>query len=237
MVRNSREDWKTYGNVFDEFTRRLLFKLSGQGFFDELEQLVTLGKEANVFVAKKGDGHVIVKIYRLENCNFNKMYEYIRQDPRYVAMPKSRRKVIFSWVQREYRNLLKAREAIRVPTPMAFKDHVLVMELIGHDSVSPMLKNSHPKDPKAFFDIVLERIIELWKSGLVHGDLSEFNILNHDEEPVFIDFSQATVTDAKEAKNLLLRDVENLCNFFKRLKDARDPKEVYDFILEKATIL
>jgi len=214
MVRNNREEWKTYDNVFDNFTNRLLFKLASQGHFDEIETIVAPGKEANVFIARKGDDHVIVKIYRL-NCNFNTMHEYIRQDPRYVGMPKSRRKTIFSWVQREYRNLLKAREFIRVPTPIAFKDHVLVMELIGNEvSVSPTLKNSPPKNPEDFFDKLLIDVHALWHGGLVHGDLSEFNILNHNESPIIIDFSQSTTTNAHDARKYLERDLENLCRFF-----------------------
>jgi len=235
MVRDNREDFKTYGNVFDNFTNRLLFKLSSQGYFDELETIVAPGKEANVFIAKKGDGYVIVKIYRLESCNFNKMYTYIRQDKRYLSMPKSRRKTIFSWVQREYRNLLKAREKIRVPTPIAHKDHVLVMELIGHgDKVSPMLKDAYPDNPKKFFEELVEIMRTLWQDvGLVHGDLSEFNVLNHEEKPIVIDFSQTTLKESQDALNLLERDVKNLCHFFTKLGVDCDEKEVLERVTNK----
>lgn len=234
MVRDSREAFKTYGNVFDNFTLRLIHKLSGQGFFEELANTVALGKEANVYTAKTQDGYVIIKIYRLESFNFNKMYEYIRQDPRYVGMPKSRRKTIFSWVQREYRNLLKAREAVRVPTPMAFKDHILVMELIGNSNeVSPLLKDNHPQDPSVFFDLLIQAMHDLWhKAGLVHGDLSEFNIINHEEKPVLIDFSQATLKEAHAAMELLDRDIKNICKFFAKLGIKADETTVQERILK-----
>lgn len=235
MVRKNREDFKIYGNVFDNFTLRLLHKLASQGHFDELLSPVALGKEANVFTASTKEGsYVIVKIYRLENCNFNKMHEYIRQDPRYLGMPKSKRKTIFSWVQREYRNLLKAREAVRVPTPIEHKEHVLIMELIGHDGdVSPLLKNNHPEDPTAFFDDLLAAIKNMWHgAGLVHGDLSEFNIINHEEEPVIIDFSQATITDCRDARPLMERDLKNLCRFFAKLGVERDPEVLFKEILQ-----
>lgn len=234
MVRDSRADFKTYGNVFDNFTFRLLHKLQSQGYFEELQSPVALGKEANVFTALTKDNEiVIVKIYRLENCNFNKMHEYIRQDPRYLGMPKSKRKTIFSWVQREYRNLLKAREAIRVPTPIAHKEHVLVMELIGYDGeVSPLLKDNRPEDPATFFDDILSAIKKLWhEAGIVHGDLSEFNIINHEEQPVIIDFSQATITDCRDAVHLMERDLQNLCTFFKKLGVDRDPEVLFKEIL------
>jgi RIO kinase 1 len=108
-----REEWKVYKNVLSKFTIDTLFKLISQGHFEGLESPVSIGKEANIFSAvTKENQRVIVKIYRLENCNFNKMYQYIAADPRYVHLKKSRRDVIFSWCQREYRNLLKAREVI-----------------------------------------------------------------------------------------------------------------------------
>ena len=161
------------------------------------------------------------------------MYDYIRQDKRYLGMPKSRRKTIFSWVQREYRNLLKARERIRVPTPIVQKDHVLVMELIGYGStVSPMLKDQYPDDPETFFEELVNIMRTLWQDvGLVHGDLSEFNILNHEEKPILIDFSQSTLKESPGSVELLVRDVKNLCRFFTKLGVACDEKEVLERIL------
>lgn len=234
MVRNNREEWKTYGNVFDQFTNRLLFKMAGQGFFEELKHTVAIGKEANVFIADKEDGFVAVKIYRLENCNFNKMHQYIRQDPRYIGLSNSRRKTIFSWAQREFRNLLKAREVIRVPTPIIHKEHVVVMELIGHgNEPSPLLKDSPPENPEEFTNKIIENIKVLWhEAKLVHGDLSEFNIINHDEEPIFIDFSQSTVTESHDALELLERDIFNLCRYFKKLGIDKDYKKLLDYILK-----
>ena len=135
MAKITKEKFKTYKGVFDNFTLRTLFKLSTQGYFDDMESLspVFIGKDSNVFSAKRGKEKVIVKIYRLENCDFNRMFDYIRYDPRYIGLQRQRRKVIFSWVQREYRNLLKAREAgVRVPTPMAFLNNVLIEEFICH---------------------------------------------------------------------------------------------------------
>lgn len=236
MPNITREKFKTYNNVFDQFTIRNLWKLSSEGFFDDLENAVALGKEANIFIAKKEDGScVIVKIYRLENCNFNKMFSYIKQDPRYENLSDKRREIVFSWTQREFRNLLKARESIRVPTPYKVKYNILLMEMIGDDEPAPELRNAIPKDPKKFFDLVIQNVKKLYKEGLVHGDLSHFNILNCNEQPVFIDFSQATITKSNQAEELLERDVKNIVTFFnakcnlhedteKILKDIRNVK-------------
>ena len=92
MAKTTKEKFKTYGNVFDNFTLRNLFNLSSKGFFEE-DSLspVSIGKEANVFSAKCKDGKVILKIYRLETCDFNQMYKYIRNDPRFLGKSREER--------------------------------------------------------------------------------------------------------------------------------------------------
>lgn len=228
MTDQSRGKFKIYKNVFDEFAIASLFKLSSQGHFDELLTPVRIGKESNIFLAdtKEGD-YVIVKIYRLASCNFNKMYSYINSDPRFMDIKNRRRLVIFKWVQREYRNLLAAREKINVPKPIAFLNNILVMESIGGDSPSPQLKDSDPKNPKDFAKEVLGSIKELTKLGIVHGDLSEFNILNHNEKPYLIDFSQATSLDDPNAAEYMKRDLENISKFFKKFGVKIDPEKEY----------
>ncbi len=231
-VNKSREEWKIYENVFDKFTINLLKKLSSQGYFEELETPIALGKEANVFIArKKDDSKVIVKIYRLENCNFNKMLTYIKQDERYYNLKRNKRNIVFNWVQREYRNLLFAREVIRVPTPIVFKDNIIVMELIG-EPIAPQLKNMAPKNPKTFMKNVLKQIKLLWKQGLVHGDLSAFNILNNEDNPIFIDFSQGTLTKSNDSLDLLRRDLKNINSFFKKLNISFDEEKVFSDIIK-----
>jgi len=219
----SPEKFKTYGNVFDQFTLRNLFKLSSQHIIDELKSTVLIGKEANIFTASTSeDGQpgrdVIVKIYRLENCDFNKMYDYIKYDPRYAHLKTRRRAIIFAWAQREYRNLLKAREVgVRVPLPIKCLYNINVMELIGDPA--PMLKDAIPEKKEqrtAMYKQILTAMRKLHNAGLVHGDLSEFNILNDDGVPVLIDFSQATPLNSPTAQELLERDVKNICRFFKK---------------------
>ncbi len=218
MAKVTKEKFKTMHNVFDNFTDRTIFKLMSEGHFEGLESPVHIGKEANIFSATKDSKRVMVKIYRVNSCNFNKMFDYIKSDPRYIGLQGKRRNIIFHWVQREYKNLLKARKAnVKVPIPITFKNHVLVMEFIGKNGeLAPMLKDKKPKDPKKFFDDIVKNMKKLHKTRLVHADLSEFNILNFDEKPVFIDFSQCSSLDDPMANEYLTRDVKNICNFFKK---------------------
>lgn len=215
MARN-KEEWKVYKNVFSEFSLRSIFKLSSEGHFEEIESPLSIGKEANIFSARtKEGGKVIVKIYRLENCNFNKMYEYIAADTRYISPKKQKRSIVFAWTQREFKNLMIAREVIRVPTPITFKNNILVMEMIG--APAPMLKDQAPENPPEFLHKIVKNIVLLKERGLIHGDLSEFNILNYQEEPVFIDFSQSTLKDSSKAKELYDRDLNNIRRFFRKM--------------------
>ena len=218
MVRDSREAFKTRDDVFDNFTERLLFKLSGQGHFDQLSRIISPGKEAVVFVAAKGEEKVAVKIYKLETAKFTKMYSYIRVDPRYHALKNSQRQVIFSWTEREYRNLLICRQAgVRAPMPITHRFNVLVMEFIGDAQPAPLLKASPPEDPAAFAEMTFAELEKLVRAGFMHGDLSEHNILNHDEVPVLIDFSHMAPMSAPNSRELLERDVDNLCRYFTSL--------------------
>ena len=235
----NKEEWKVYGNVFSKHSMELLFQMQSQGYFERLESTISVGKEANIFTAiNKHNDRVIVKIYRLENCNFGQMYNYLKHDPRYTDLKNRTRLIIFTWTQREYRNLMLAREVIKVPKPIAFKDNIVVMEFIGDTDPAQELKDAKPKDPKKFFEKVVNNMRKLFKKSLIHGDLSQFNILNYNEEPVFIDFSQSTMTTAENAKELIQRDVKNICIYFRKFFPISEAEEIkiYNKIVGKAIL-
>ncbi len=223
MVRRRKpwkEDYKVRHNVFDEFTNRTVYKLITEGHIEGIESPLFIGKESNVFTAHaKDDERRIVKIYRLATCDFNRMYDYIKSDPRYQSVKKRRRNIIFSWVQREYRNLMIAREhGVTVPLPYAFMNNILILECITSGShIAPKLKDAAPKNPKDFFGKVLLGMKKLHKAGLVHADLSPFNILNKEENPVFIDFSQTTEYESNRGEEYLERDIRNIFTYFRGL--------------------
>ncbi|MBI1935043.1 serine protein kinase RIO [Candidatus Woesearchaeota archaeon] len=215
-----KEEFKTWGDVFDRFTQKTVYRLIKQGHFEGLQSPISIGKEANLFSALRKDGsRVMVKIYRLETCDFNRMIDYLKDDPRLSTLKGGKRNTIFAWVQREYRNLIKAREAgVNVPTPFTFSNNVLVLEFIGDDGmIAPKLKDEIPTNPKDFFDRIIINMKKLNKARLVHADLSAFNILNNNEKPVFIDFSQCTTLESSRADEYLERDVRNICTFFRKL--------------------
>jgi RIO kinase 1 len=240
MARITHERWKVFENVFDQFTIKDIIKLTKQQHFDNLVSPISIGKEANIFSAIHREQSIyrIVKIYRLEACNFNKMYDYIKHDPRYFNIKKQRRQVIFSWVQREVRNLMKARKAgCRVPMPITLQHHIIVMKLIGNEktgAAAQRLKQASPKDPQAFFDDLVKQLSLLYKKAkLVHGDLSEYNILNYKEKPVIIDMSQSSPVDASNAEELLDRDIRNMVKYFGKHGVKTSAKELKQKITGK----
>ena len=157
------------------------------------------------------------------------MFSYIKKDIRYQHLNKHRRQIILAWVQREYRNLIKAEHAgINSPKSIAIKNNVIVEEMIGEPAAQ--LKDARPEDPEQFLDEIILQVRKLYKFGLIHGDLSAFNILNHQGKPHLIDFSQSTLIKTPNSEELLERDMKNVLQFFKKLKVKRDLQEVLEEI-------
>ncbi|MBS3162612.1 serine protein kinase RIO [Candidatus Woesearchaeota archaeon] len=208
----SKNKFIAYENVFDEATLRGLFKLSGQGYFEEIEGPISTGKESNVFTVKYKDEKRVAKIYRT-SANFKKMYDYMKSDPRFAGVKGTKLTIIYAWAKKEFRNLLKAREGgVLAPTPLAVHQNILIMEYFD----APLLQNLSPKKPKEFYERLIKEVIKLFKVGLVHADLSEFNILNLKEKPVLIDFSHALDARYPNVQRLLKRDMENLVRYFNK---------------------
>ncbi|OYT31771.1 hypothetical protein B6U93_03010 [Candidatus Woesearchaeota archaeon ex4484_78] len=90
------------------------------------------------------------------------------------------------------------------------------MEFVGGDVPAPRVIKAVPVEPRAFALEVIVQMKKLFKAGLVHADLSGFNILNYDDKPVFIDFSQATPLNNPRAGEFLDRDIKNVCSLFKK---------------------
>jgi len=219
-----------YENVFDESTFNALFKLSSQGYFDEIESPIKTGKESNVFtVLYKGERRV-VKIYRTA-ANFKKMYRYMHPDPRFSRVKGTKLTVIYAWARKEYRNLLKARDKkVISPTPYAVHKNVLLMEYIGGREPARLLYQQKPKNVEKFYKNVIKEIKKLLEARLVHADLSEFNILNYKDKPVIIDFSHAVDLRYPNVKVLLKRDIDNIVRFFTKLGLDLDKNKEFEKI-------
>jgi len=148
------------------------------------------------------------------------MIPYIEGDPRFAHVKRDTRSLIYAWAQKEFKNLTQAHEAgVPVPKPIAVEHNVLVMEFVGEKGVSaPLLREVQLKSPRRVYELLLASVKKLYrKAGLIHGDLSEYNVMIWKDKPVLFDVSQAVPLQHPMADHLLRRDLENLYRYFKRL--------------------
>ena len=211
----------TLEEVFDQATRMVIYKFLTEGVLYEVHGVVSAGKEARVYWGKTKEGKdLAVKIYLTRSAEFKKgMFKYIEGDYRFKGIKHDTRSLIFAWAQKEFRNLDQAfRAKVNVPKPLAVRNNVLIMEFIGKDGVSaPSLKEQVPANPEKIYRLLLRYIERLYcKADLVHGDLSEYNIMAWKGKPVVFDMSQSVPTSHPLAKSLLTRDLANVNRFFNR---------------------
>lgn len=220
---------KVRDDVFDEYTLLGLYKLLTKGWISAMGGPISTGKEANVYMADRNGTPVAVKIYLTRTANFKKMQDYIAGDRRFINIGKSRRDVVFAWTRKEYSNLKRAKEAgLRVPEPLVFDRNILVMEYLGDErSAYPQLRLAVPDSFQRVYEELIEAIQILWKTAkLVHGDLSEYNILYGNGHPYLIDMGQAVTLDHLNAPGFLKRDLEQLNRFFLERCSVREVNEI-----------
>jgi RIO kinase 1 len=223
------DQMKVMDNVFDEVTLLALYRLVHKKHISVIGGAISTGKEANVFYGEKDDTPIAIKIYRIRSANFKGMSEYIVGDPRFASIRKSRKELVFAWTKKEYSNISRAREAgIPVPEPIAFDRNILLMEFLGEDEQPyPQLRYAELDDPTECYARILGYIDTLFNTaGLIHADLSEFNILYH-EQPYIIDMGQAVTPDHPRALSFLVRDIKNVNRFFAKRCTVREEKEIF----------
>jgi len=214
------DEKETEAEVFDKKTLMTIYEFMKDGYIDSVHYPISTGKEGNVFYATdEEDEPMALKIFRTSTSTFKRVAKYVEGDPRFKGVTGNRWKLIYAWVNKEFKNLDRYEKAgIPVPQPITFAHNCLLMEYIGDETgPAPQLKDVVLDDPDGTYEDVLSFIIDGWQEAhLVHGDLSEYNILMMDGEPIMIDVGQAMTRDHYNAKELLERDIHNINSFFKR---------------------
>jgi RIO kinase 1 len=233
----SDADRRVGSEVFDKKTLETLYTLANHGYIHILYGAISTGKEANVFKGLDENGNfVAVKIYRITTSDFKKMQNYIQGDPRFKVRTTNKRQIVYAWVNKEFRNLKRAREhGVKVPRPIVAKNNILVMEFIGDKdgNPAPLMKDANISNPNKVLEKLVNYVKILYNDAkLVHGDLSNFNILINDDEPVIIDISQGVVVDHPFSLELLNRDILNLTIAFKKLGINISENEIKSEIMD-----
>ncbi|XP_065835253.1 serine/threonine-protein kinase RIO3-like [Oscarella lobularis] len=228
-----KKDRSTHNLSLDPQTRLILFKLVSSDTLSNVNGCLATGKESSVYHAFGGRGkegecpvprECAVKVFKTTLNEFKSRDKYIRDDHRF-RLPLGRqnpRKIIRIWTEKEARNLRRMEKAnIRCPRVITHKKHVLVMGFIGDDQRgAPQLKDAKLDETNA--RLAYTQCISMMKvmyddARLVHGDLSEFNMLWHGNEVYFIDVSQSVEPSHPHAFDFLYHDCVNVVEFFRRL--------------------
>jgi len=225
--RKDRDQTKIVEEVFDSQTIAHLEKLVRRGIIREVKGVISSGKEARIYWGRDRSHHdVAIKIYMSFTSDFRKsIKKYIIGDPRFEGIPAGNlRKLIYEWTRKEYRNLQKLKaHKVRVPRPIAFSGNILVMEFLGENGYrAPLLAEalsslSREEAANIMVEVVSQAERIVCDAGLVHGDLSEYNIMLWQGVPWIIDVSQAVPLSHPLALELLERDIRNLTVLCRRI--------------------
>jgi len=225
-----------------------LRSLIDEGLIDTVVRQLMSGKEAMVFVVRCGGEARCAKVYKeATQRSFRQAVDYtenrkVKNTRQARAMAKGtrfgRQAQEAAWRSAEVDALYRlAAAGVRVPRPYNFHDGVLLMELVTdkHGDAAPRLNDVAftPEAARAHHQTLLTQVVRMLCAGIVHGDLSEFNILLGADGPVIIDLPQAVdAAGNNHAAGMLLRDVVNLSDFFGRfapeLLDTRYGHEIWD---------
>jgi RIO kinase 1 len=206
--------------------------LVDEGLIDSVVRQLMSGKEAMVFVVRCGDETRCAKVYKeATQRSFRQAVDYtenrkVKNSRQARAMAKGtrygRESQEAAWQSAEVDALYRlAAAGVRVPKPHNFHDGVLLMELVtdAHGDAAPRLNDVAftPDEARMHHASLLTEVVRMLCAGVVHGDLSEFNILLAADGPVIIDLPQAIdAAGNNHAPRMLLRDVANLRSYFGR---------------------
>ena len=217
-------------------TPKRLQSLLEEGLIDSVVRQLMSGKEATVYVVRCAGETLCAKIYKdATQRSFRQAVDYtenrkIKNSRQARAMAKGtrfgRESQEAAWRSAEVDALYRlAAAGVRVPAPRNFYEGVLLMELVTdeHGDAAPRLNDVifTPEDAMVYHGALIGEVVRMLCAGIVHGDLSEFNILLAADGPVIIDLPQAVDAAGNNLANrMLLRDVENLRDFFGRFEPS-----------------
>ena len=213
-------------------TPKRILPLVEDGLVDEVIRQLMSGKEATVYVVRCGDEIRCAKVYKeADKRSFRQSADYtegrkVKNSRRARAMEKGtrygRKAQQEAWQNAEVDALYRlAAAGVRVPKPYNFHEGVLLMELLtdGEGNAAPRLNDLvlTAERSREYHHILITQVVRMLCAGIVHGDLSEYNVLVDAGGPVIIDLPQAIDAAANnQACKMLLRDVENLAAYFGR---------------------
>ena len=249
-----KSDRATSEQVLDNRTRMILLKMLDRNVVSEINGCVSTGKEANVYhatlIPQDEDSEAVVaplqlaiKVYKTSILVFKDRDKYVSGEYRFKQgyNKNSNRSMVKVWAEKEMRNLKRIHAAgIPCPEPIYLRLHVLTMGFLGSKkgTPAPRLKDVHLEgdDAEARWKLLYLQLLGHMRvlyhtCRLVHADLSEYNILYHEEKLWIIDVSQSVEHDHPKSLEFLRMDIKNVTGFFARKGvDTLLERAVFGFI-------
>ncbi len=214
------EGYRIHFKAYDMLALNTMVK---RGSIDSIGDVIGVGKESCVYIAKGGitNMQVVIKFHREGRMGFKhvkKKRMYSQHQWLYTACLAAKR---------EYHALASLYPEVNVPQPIDHNRHAVVMSLIkGKELAYTKIQN-----PEWYLDEILNQIRKAYKLGFIHGDLSEFNVMVNAQGCEIIDWPQYVTLNHKNAKELLYRDMKNILTFFNRKYGMKkDIQEVIEHI-------
>ncbi|KUK60985.1 MAG: Serine/threonine protein kinase [Methanoculleus marisnigri] len=209
MVRYEKVPYEGYALVFNGYDSLALHTLTRRGSIQALGTLIGVGKESEVYEAM-GLGVVVLKFHRVGQRSFQSARVKRGYMPEAGHCP---------WLfassnsaKMEYDALKALHPAVSVPLPIDQNRHVVAMSYVPGINLS----RATVAEPELILDEILDNVREAYRLGIVHGDLSEFNIMVDEKQCWLIDWPQWVETAHPNAGETLARDIENILQYFKR---------------------
>lgn len=209
LVEREKMHYLGYRIDFAAYDLLALSDLVKQGKLSAFGQRIGVGKESVVHEAL-GESRLAVKFHRQGRTSFKhirRLRDHLADRPRvpwlYAAALAARR---------EFEVMEKLYPLVSVPKPVARSRHALVMEFVQGIALNRITLS----DPENALEMILDEVAAALKLGIIHADLSEFNIIIDDSGPRIIDWPQAVEVDHPQSQELLERDLANVLRFFER---------------------
>ncbi len=209
MVRYEKVPYEGYALVFNGYDSLALHTLTRRGTIQALGTQIGVGKESEVYEAM-GLGVVVLKFHRVGQRSFQSVRLKRGYMPEAGHCP---------WIfassnsaKMEYDALKTLHPAVSVPLPIDQNRHVVAMSFVPGVNLS----RAALAEPEIILDEILDNVREAYRLGIVHGDLSEFNVMVDEGQCWLIDWPQWVETAHPNAGEILARDIENILQYFKR---------------------
>ena len=203
---------------FDAYDLLALSDLVAKGALNAIGERIGVGKESVVYQAF-GEMPLALKFHRQGRTSFKHVRRVRHNFPNKSRVP---------WLytaslaaRHEHQIMEKLCQEVSIPRPVAVSRHVLAMEFVS----GPSLNRISLSDPEDGLDMILEEVAAALRLGIIHADLSEFNIMVPESGPKIIDWPQAVEVTHPHARELLVRDLDNVLSFFQRKYGIKVPLE------------